>query len=289
MARAPLDEQIQGLKVQLLIALLGPQFAYKDYRNLRSDAFMTYIESQCRTYMSNYLRSAFTALFQNGDDDQGNLELLSTLCILTDFGIGQDPMRMAIDLLLCLANAFRKGSTSQSVDEVVDEMLTSKGLADHRPLESEQAALRQTVFAFLGCFSMLWKAHPDNTDATTVRIVRNGQNASFRDRGSIDLLCRRPISAFLRDYFNTLPLINTSIIQQQSSYDASSQIHASSVSFWALQKISRITITWTDDMGQHLDFNPANRRLFLFRYPHFCALGCIPGSTTIGDQYVLPG
>ena len=38
-----------------------------------------------------------------------------------------------------------------------------------------------------------------------------------------------------------------------------------------------VAIQWVDIISEHLRFNPANRRLSLFRFPAFCALLDIHG------------
>lgn len=54
-------------------------------------------------------------------------------------------------------------------------------------------------------------------------------------------------------------------------------LYQASLNIYSLRYFGRVTIQWVDTMSEHLRFNPANRRLSLFRFPTFCALLAIHG------------
>lgn len=49
-------------------------------------------------------------------------------------------------------------------------------------------------------------------------------------------------------------------------------LYAAGLSMYSLRYFGHVTIQWVDTISEHLRFNPANRRLSLFRFPTFCAL-----------------
>lgn len=54
-------------------------------------------------------------------------------------------------------------------------------------------------------------------------------------------------------------------------------LYEASLNIYSLRYFGHITIQWVDTISEHLRFNPANRRLSLFRFPTFCALLAIHG------------
>ncbi|KAL4821927.1 hypothetical protein BDW67DRAFT_149843 [Aspergillus spinulosporus] len=60
--------------------------------------------------------------------------------------------------------------------------------------------------------------------------------------------------------------------ETDSLYEASLNIHS-------LCYFGHVTIQWVDTISEHLRFNPANRRLSLFRFPTFCALLAVHGDS----------
>ncbi|RJE18831.1 hypothetical protein PHISCL_08832 [Aspergillus sclerotialis] len=63
------------------------------------------------------------------------------------------------------------------------------------------------------------------------------------------------------------------------SRDADS-LYAASLSIYSLRYFGHVTIQWVDTISEHLRFNPANRRLSLFRFPSFCALLAVHSNET---------
>ena len=54
-------------------------------------------------------------------------------------------------------------------------------------------------------------------------------------------------------------------------------LYESNLNIYSLRYFGHVTIQWVDTISEHLRFNPANRRLSLFRFPTFCALLAIHG------------
>jgi hypothetical protein len=62
--------------------------------------------------------------------------------------------------------------------------------------------------------------------------------------------------------------------------DEDDNLHEGSLTFSALHLFGRVTIEWVDTLGQHLKFDPASRRLSLFRFPTFCVLSALRDGTS---------
>ncbi|ELR06482.1 hypothetical protein GMDG_08006 [Pseudogymnoascus destructans 20631-21] len=56
-------------------------------------------------------------------------------------------------------------------------------------------------------------------------------------------------------------------------------LYEASLNIYSLRYFGHVTIQWVDTVSEHLRFNPANRRLSLFRFPTFCALLAIHGDS----------
>lgn len=54
-------------------------------------------------------------------------------------------------------------------------------------------------------------------------------------------------------------------------------LYEASLNAYSLRYFGHVTIQWVDIISEHLRFNPANRRLSLFRFPTYCALLAIHG------------
>lgn len=77
----------------------------------------------------------------------------------------------------------------------------------------------------------------------------------------------------------------------QDGVREANSLYAASLSIYSLRYFGHVTIQWVDTVSEHLRFNPANRRLSLFRFPTFCALLAIHGDNvcsvirSIGEQF----
>jgi hypothetical protein len=85
--------------------------------------------------------------------------------------------------------------------------------------------------------------------------------------------CRRPILTT----FRTFKLQNWGDQSDERTEGGSrpretDSLYETSLNIYSLRYFGHVTIQWVDTISEHLRFNPANRRLSLFRFPTFCAL-----------------
>lgn len=88
--------------------------------------------------------------------------------------------------------------------------------------------------------------------------------------------CMRPILTTFRSFKLQHWGDQTDERTQVGSRDTDS-LYEASLNIYSLRYFGHVTIQWVDTISEHLRFNPANRRLSLFRFPTFCALLAIHG------------
>ena len=95
----------------------------------------------------------------------------------------------------------------------------------------------------------------------------------------MDTACR-PIPAIFRQFRKTM--ITSQWRQPIGSHESAKQdstaLYVSSLDYASLKMISKVQLVWTDNLTSHLDFDPTNRQLSVFRFPSFCALGALKES-----------
>lgn len=88
--------------------------------------------------------------------------------------------------------------------------------------------------------------------------------------------CMRPMVATFRS-FKLQHWGGQSEQRTQDSSRETDSLYEASLNIHSLCYFGHVTIQWVDTTSEHLRFNPANRRLSLFRFPTFCALLAIQG------------
>lgn len=85
--------------------------------------------------------------------------------------------------------------------------------------------------------------------------------------------CRRPLLTTFRAFkvqnwvdHSSQRMVDGSRLRETDS------LYEASLNIYSLRYFGNVTIQWVDTINEHLRFNPANRRLSLFRFPSFCAL-----------------
>lgn len=55
----------------------------------------------------------------------------------------------------------------------------------------------------------------------------------------------------------------------------STALHVSSLNYASLKLVGKVQLAWTDTLTNHLDFDPTNRRLKVFKFPSYCAVSTL--------------
>lgn len=88
--------------------------------------------------------------------------------------------------------------------------------------------------------------------------------------------CKRPILTTFRS-FKLQHWGDHSDERINDGEKGTDSLYEASLNIYSLRQFGHVTIQWVDTISEHLRFNPANRRLSLFRFPTFCALLAIYG------------
>ena len=112
-----------------------------------------------------------------------------------------------------------------------------------------------------------------------------GLNLSFAER---------PIPTTFRDIQRTLPggrwhqPLGSSNRNDYDNSESSVTLYVSTLNYATLQAISKIRLEWVDNISNHLDFDPTSRKLYVFRFPSFCALNTLRANhSPILEGYAL--
>jgi hypothetical protein len=102
------------------------------------------------------------------------------------------------------------------------------------------------------------------------------QSANNSTTNRISDRCMRPILTIFRS-FKLQHWGDQSDERIQGGARETDSLYQASLNIYSLRYFGHVTIQWVDTISEHLRFNPANRRLSLFRFPTFCALLAIHG------------
>lgn len=94
----------------------------------------------------------------------------------------------------------------------------------------------------------------------------------------------RPIPAIFRQFRRTMVTSQwrQPIGSHGSTVQGSTALYVSSLNYASLKVIGKVQLAWVDNLTSHLDFDPTNRRLSLFKFPSYCAVN------TLKDCHVPP-
>ncbi|KAL8861044.1 MAG: hypothetical protein Q9178_002557 [Gyalolechia marmorata] len=94
----------------------------------------------------------------------------------------------------------------------------------------------------------------------------------------------RPIPAIFRQFRRTMVTSQwrQPIGSHGSTVQGSTALYVSSLNYASLKMIGKVQLAWVDNLTSHLDFDPTNRRLSLFKFPSYCAVN------TLQDCHVPP-
>lgn len=137
----------------------------------------------------------------------------------------------------------------------------------------------QCVFIGICLLTLIVSPAPcSNTDSGFAVATEHFLVNSIRPNQPISQ-AHRPIAALFRGFGQVLPAFDISALQSQ--WTSSSHIHASTLNITSLLRIAKIDIHWTSSLANHLQFDPASRRLALFCFPTMCAMGCMDAEANL--------
>ncbi|KAH8602771.1 hypothetical protein B0O99DRAFT_9013 [Bisporella sp. PMI_857] len=173
--------------------------------------------------------------------------------------------------------------------EIVDD-LENRGVLKEQG-DGERAASNQIVFAAWGWLSMLYEAvthpKPDKLEVTKTSTSTSGYRntlvtrkyTSFKQSFEhIDI----PFYSLLRHFGDLIPDPRTS--WRSLGDQENDVVYAKLVCFAALQQSTGVNIEWVSSLALHLELDSGNNTLKLFRYPSFCRIMIVEGSSNISTR-----
>ncbi|KAI1097154.1 hypothetical protein F4804DRAFT_347412 [Jackrogersella minutella] len=152
--------------------------------------------------------------------------------------------------------------------------------------ESHKNVMSQLVFAAIAWSTMLYSTKFDSLDGdscTTTEVQLTHELANQSIPHAIDS-AERPIGAMLR----TRGLLPTAYqLTTISSPKLPTLLAVPHLNLYSLSQLGGVTITWTDELSKHCEFDRYGRekRLQMFRLPSLCAKLCLnKEEVTIIDQ-----
>ncbi|TVY82556.1 hypothetical protein LSUE1_G002864 [Lachnellula suecica] len=165
-----------------------------------------------------------------------------------------------------------------SIVDVWDSISASaSGNAKPGPISAENTACHVAIFSVLCWGTMTLRPRLEWADFKTSPSLMVYQQLSEQPGLKMDLV-RRPIPAIFRHFQRTMPTGRWRHPISESHTLESTTLHVSSLNYASLKVIGKIRLVWVDNLSSHLDFDFANRRLSIFKFPSFCALGTLEDS-----------
>ncbi|KAF2234364.1 hypothetical protein EV356DRAFT_501917 [Viridothelium virens] len=181
---------------------------------------------------------------------------------------------------------FMLAEERMSIDDITVR-LCEDGVLQAKHEQGTRFAPQSLVFMVIGWQTMLYQ--PDVRSCPPVQLAIVNEMGFYQGYSRMCLKqdlsgCRNLLDEFLLGFGVLLPPQDFDMLPDSCKEDAPSQgiKHVSAVSFNAhlLTTIGDLAIEWVDSLSCHLEFDAGSRKVFLFRYPAFCARHLPPSGTS---------
>lgn len=182
-------------------------------------------------------------------------------------------------------------SDRDHIDDIATRLIET-GLVAQNLDEHALACVRYAIFSMLGWQTMLYK--PAKTNYNPAQFSIEDEQEEYRGQGVISLhqpmdpAARETLSEMLMGFGVMLPAKNMCLSEDTDEERAfHQQVDISPRRFNAslMISIAGIQIKWIDTLSCHMEYNPAMKELYLFRFPSFC-LSCL-GASRAGKRSVI--
>ena len=176
-------------------------------------------------------------------------------------------------------------SVTSTIRSMVDEDSSIEDVwCDLRTPLSGPNTTRPDTAGFIAVFSVLcWctmvlqpKLGGDRNESGSTPSLTVHQQHSDQPGLKMDTVFR-PIPAIFRQFRKTM--ITSQWRQPIGSHGSAEQVstalYVSSLNYASLKMISKVQLVWTDNLTSHLDFDPTNRQLSVFKFPSYCAISAL--------------
>lgn len=178
-----------------------------------------------------------------------------------------------------------------TLDDVVSQLFEDGTTTDNID-DQGLRCVRCIVFSILGWQTMLFRPAPmgPNPDRFTIDDEQDGYRgqAYLSLQQNMDTGSRETLSELLMGFGMLLPSKNLCLsddTEEQKAFHQQLDINAKRFNANLLVSVAGIRIKWTDSLACHMEYNPAMKELYLFRFPSFC-LSCLRESETVNRSVI---
>ncbi|KAL8881053.1 MAG: hypothetical protein Q9198_001665 [Flavoplaca austrocitrina] len=230
-----------------------------------TEPFISYLAHELLTRLKDYYQPILDACGFPPLDDKAQL-MLRMVESVVDIIKNRTERQISINTVIC------------EVGQKNDVGLDSKNL----PFD-----VKQGMFGLLGFLIMLFEI-PQPLSAEKLCIAKPVEPLILPTRKPLSNT-KLPMGVLLASFGIFIPSRRgpeaDSLNTWPPKYPDSVNLNTSVLNAYALTKIGKLKIEWSERFGAHLIFDRNTRTLFLFRFPTFCALNCSrAGEQTLFDQ-----
>lgn len=162
-------------------------------------------------------------------------------------------------------------ASSPSIDSLIASLRTEYQVSQTSEASFDRDAHRQGVFLILGWLCMLFNVTTNfgKPDKACIEVPDSLLALGVKKEASYRSIAEKPFGLALRSFGSLLPTPRYDHTRMEAK---SEQVIAAGLSAYAMRFIGKVSFEWTDSLSSHLTFQPITRKLFLFRYPSFCAM-----------------
>ncbi|KAL8678608.1 MAG: hypothetical protein Q9224_007101, partial [Gallowayella concinna] len=209
-------------------------------------------------------------------DRQPRYSCLAQYCSLPE---GPDQAEQTLRLLGMLVMILKKSEYRQiSIDKVLYTLRISNGLPLTGTDEESSPQLRHGIFSLLGLITMFYKIEYPAQE-TELYISEPFNPAIYYNRKPIEEAAR-PLGTLIRSFGKFVPILKKeeprSLDRWPPKQPESVDLNINVVNAYALKRVAKISIVWSDLLSEHLLFDRHLRTVTLFCFPTFCALHYLP-------------
>lgn len=187
------------------------------------------------------------------------------------------------DWCIAVLQVLRSAQPEASIHDILRHLEKSKASEHELNKRRDKSYLYLAIFAALCWTSMMVRPRlvfEDGVGPHLTCLLPDGAKPPKHSQGNrLADRCMRPVLTTFRSFKQ----LHWGERLDEHAYGVSREadnLYAASLSIYSLRYFGHVTIQWVDTISEHLRFNPANRRLSLFRFPSFCALLAVHSNET---------
>ena len=182
-------------------------------------------------------------------------------------------------------------SPTTTINEIVSRLVDC-GIINENTSEQGLQCVRYLVFSVLGWQTMLFKPAP--MDRNPCQFIIEDEQNGFRGQAYLELqqdmkTCTKDtLSELLMGFGMLLPAKNMCLsddTEEQKAYHQELEVNIRGLNANLIVSVAGVRLKWVDTLACHLEYNPAVKELYLFRFPSFC-LSCL-GSSDSSHKSVI--